>query len=97
MPAPQTRWLTFCPHLDVSRPARIIAVPQGTPARWGIEPVRLETRTPLQPRTAPFGSLRQVLVRVGRIELPTKPYQGSVIPFNYTRMVDEQVGAREMD
>lgn len=63
----------------------------GHLALTGIEPISLETRTPLHLRSAPFGELPQVSVRVGRIELPTRPYQGHVIPFNYTRMVDEQV------
>lgn len=79
-------------HTLMSRPARYIAVPQGTPARMRIELNQLETRTPLHPGSAPFGELPQVLVRPGRIELPIRPYQGLVIPFNYGRKVDEQGG-----
>jgi len=28
-------------------------------------------------------------VRVGRIELPSPPWQGGIIPLNYTRMTNE--------
>lgn len=69
---------------------KYIAVPRGTPAPSGFEPWAwgLEPRFNFTPASS---SLRQVSVRVGRIELPIEPYQGPVIPFNYTRMVDEQV------
>ena len=51
----------------------------------GVEPNQLENRTPPQPRFAPFESKSQVLVRQEGIEPSTKPYQGSVMPFNYKR------------
>ena len=53
---------------------------------WGLEP-----RFTFAPASS---SLRQVLVRPGRIELPIEPYQGPVMPFNYERKVDEQVSGQ---
>lgn len=79
------------------RDLRSVLLPlYGAPAPSGFEPWGwgLEPRFNSAPAS---GSLRQVSVRVGRIELPIEPYQGPVIPFNYTRMVDEQGGEQRHD
>ena len=34
------------------------------------------------------------MVRVGRIELPFHPWQGRVLPLNYTRSIDDKLAQK---